>query len=277
MLFRQYPVVVRGGGDLASGVIYRLSKAGFPVVVTELAAPKFVRSAVSYGEAVYSKTVTIEGITAQLVENGDTYPDAIIPIVCDETKTTINALNPVIVVDARMEKDRRDTIIDDAPLVIALGPGYIAGKDCHAVIETKRGHKLGRVIIEGTAEADTGVPGAVGGELHNRLLRAPAGGYVQSKLNIGDEVYAGQIVGTVDDVAIVASIAGVFRGLINSQGAVTEGMKIGDIDPRGQRDHCFTISDKSLAVGGGVLEAVFSAKQVVRFLHAGNYETTAGV
>jgi xanthine dehydrogenase accessory factor len=277
VLFRQYPVVVRGGGDLASGVIYRLYRAGFPVVVTELAAPKFVRRAVSYGEAIYSKTATVEGITAQLVEHNDIYPDAIIPVVCDETKTTINALNPVIVVDARMEKNRRDTIIDDAPLVIALGPGYIAGKDCHAVIETKRGHTLGRVIIEGTAEADTGVPGAVAGEVHNRLLRAPADGYVQSQLNIGDDVYAGQIVGTVDDVEIVASIAGVLRGLISSQVTVTKGMKIGDIDPRGQRDHCFTISDKSLAVGGGVLEAVFSAKRVVRFLHTGDYETTAGV
>ena len=246
-------------------------------MVTELAAPKFVRRAVSYGDAVYSKTATVEGITAQLVEHNDIYPDAIIPVVCDETKTTINALNPVIVVDARMEKNRRDTTIDDARLVIALGPGYIAGKDCHAVIETKRGHTLGRVIIEGTAEADTGVPGAVAGEVHNRLLRAPADGYVQSQLNIGDDVYAGQIVGTVDDVEIVASIAGVLRGLISSQVAVTKGMKIGDIDPRGQRDHCFTISDKSLAVGGGVLEAVFSAKRVVRFLHTGDYETTAGV
>ena len=277
MLFRQCPVVVRGGGDLASGVIYRLYKAGFPVVVTELAAPKFVRRAVSYGEAIYSKTVIIEGITAQLVESIKSYPDGIIPVVCDETKTTIDALNPVIVVDARMEKDRRDTTIDDAPLVIALGPGYIAGEDCHVVIETKRGHTLGRVIIEGTAEADTGVPGAVAGEARNRLLRAPADGYVQSQLNIGDEVYAGQIVGTVDGAEIVASIAGVLRGLISSRVAVTKGMKIGDIDPRAQRDHCFTISDKSLAVGGGVLEAVFSAKQVVMFLHTGDYETTAGI
>lgn len=266
VLFGRALVVVRGGGDLASGVIYRLHRAGFPVIVTELPHPVLVRRAVSYGEAVYAGKVTIEHITASRAVNLDDAHIALaqdmIPVLIDPLGEAITTLKPAVVVDARMAKVNIDTLIDDAPLVVALGPGFNAGVDCHAVIETNRGHHLGRVIWQGSAEPDTGTPGSIQGVTHSRILRAPKAGYVVPYAAIGDALQTGALIAQMEDEMIAAPFSGVLRGLIHEQVHVSAGMKIGDLDPRAARENCFTISDKSLAIGGGVLEAVFAALQL---------------
>jgi xanthine dehydrogenase accessory factor len=261
-------VVVKGGGDLASGVIYRLVRAGFPVMVTELAAPLFVRRTVAFGEAVYQREIEIEGITAQRVSG---FAEAVtlagagvVPVVVDPAATVVAKLQPAVVVDGIMAKLNTGTQIDDAPLVVALGPGFQAGVDCHAVIETMRGHWLGRVLYAGSAAPDTGTPGVVAGRTLDRVLRAPAAGHVIAVREIGDRVARGELIATVKGVELRAAFDGVLRGIVHPAVAVTQGMKIGDLDPRGIREHCFTISDKSLAIGGGVLEAVLAQRRRMR-------------
>lgn len=265
-IFTNVLIIVRGGGDLGSGVIYRLHKAGFPVVLLEQPAPTFVRRAVSFGEAVYSDAITVEGVTARLVQGLDGINSAIlaseIAVAVDPDGETLDALTATVVIDARMEKRNPGTTMNDAPLVIALGPGYTAGVDCHAVIETNRGHDLGRVIWQGPAAADTGEPGVMGGQTHSRVLRAPAAGHVRAHAAIGDTIQAGHAVAEVAGQPVRAAFTGVLRGIIHRQVMVTPGMKIGDLDPRADSRACFTISDKSLAVGGGALEAVLSAEAV---------------
>ena len=258
-------VVVRGGGDLASGVVSRLYHAGFPVIVLELPAPLLVRRAVSFGDAVYEGVRAVEDMTARLTDV-DGVEAALaageVPVLVDPAGESLAALRPAVVVDARMEKRNPGTQISDAPLVIALGPGYVAGVDCHAVIETNRGHYLGRVIRAGSAEADTGEPGNIGLKTHSRVLRAPARGHLRAYAEIGDVLAEGALIAEVGGGEIRAPFAGVLRGLIHERVEVQAGMKVGDLDPRVKPEHCFTISDKSLAIGGGVLEAVLSAPQV---------------
>ncbi|GAB4412747.1 MAG: hypothetical protein Kow00106_07490 [Anaerolineae bacterium] len=187
----------------------------------------------------------------------------------DPAGVSIRALRPAVIVDARMAKRNLGTTISDAPLVIALGPGFVAGQDCHAVIETKRGHFLGRVIWQGAAEPDTGRPGSVQGHEADRVLRAPCDGELIPLAQIGDAVRAGQALATVSGEAVRAPFDGVLRGLLHPAVPVTRGLKIGDVDPRGVRAHCFTISEKALAVGGGVLEAILSAPQLLGILSQG--------
>jgi xanthine dehydrogenase accessory factor len=253
-------ILVRGGGDLGSGVIYRLYQAGLRVMVAERDQPTFVRRAVCFGEAVYTDGMMIEGVPAQRVrdvtEVDALFDVGIVPVVIDPAGESIAYWQPQVVIDARMEKRNPDTRISDASLVVALGPGYTVGVDCHAIIETNRGHDLGRVIKRGSAEPDTGEPGMMGGHTHSRVLRAPAAGHVEAQYAIGDTVAAGAQIAHVEGEPIVAAFAGVLRGIIHPQVVVTPGMKIGDLDPRAEQRHCFTISDKSLAVGGGALEAV---------------------
>ena len=266
--------VVLGGGDLASGVVYRLHRAGLRPVVTELAQPRFVRRTVCYGEAIYSGSVVVEGIRAVRVDSLDASParDAVrdgsddrsrddICVVVDPYGEQVRQYCPVIIVDARMEKTNPDLQRSQAPVTIALGPGYRAGVDALAVIETMRGHRLGRVIWQGHAIADTGEPGRIGGQSLSRVLRAPADGRVQPRARIGDNIHAGDVVATVAGQPIVAVFDGVVRGLIHPDVPVVQGMKVGDLDPRADASHIDTISDKSLAVGGGVLEAVLVALQ----------------
>jgi xanthine dehydrogenase accessory factor len=274
-MFNHVLIVVRGGGDVASGAIYRLHRAGFPVVVMELETPLLVRRTVSYGEAVYSSTIDIEGITARRAEIlADIQPILAaeeIAVLVDPDGASLPVLKPVVLVDARMAKVNLGTRITDAPLVVALGPGFAAGVDCHVVIETNRGHNLGRAIYTGSAEADTGEPGMMRGQSYSRVLRAPATGHIRAHRAIGDRVQAGQVIASVNGQTINAAFTGVLRGLIHEQVSVEAGMKIGDLDPRANRENCFTISDKSLSVGGGVLEAVLAAPQVRSFLM--DYET----
>lgn len=270
MLFSQQLVLIRGGGDLATGVAYRLHHAGFPVVVLELPHPLVVRRAVALATAVHQQTITIENITGRLV---DTAVAAFalaqtgeIPVLVAPELTGIGGLFPIpdprspipILVDARMAKRNIDTEMNQAGLVVALGPGFTAGVDCHAVIETMRGHTLGRVIWQGSAIANTGTPGIVAGKGAERVLRAPQAGLVNWRFEIGDFVEQGVVMGDVAGAAVVAPFAGVVRGLIAAGTAVRAGLKIGDVDARADRSACFTISEKALAIGGGVLEAILT-------------------
>ena len=250
--------VIRGGGDLATGVAWRLSRAGFAVVVTELAEPLTVRRTVALSTAVTDGSVDIEGMVGRLARR----PDEAVHIAFggDVGVVVSQALPDIgadVVVDARLAKRNIDTSTDDARLVVALGPGFTAGVDCHAVVETMRGPRLGRCIWEGPAEPDTGSPGAVGGRASERVLRAPAAGAAEWKVAIGDIVEEGQALGTVADDELSAPFTGVVRGLIRDGTTVRGGLKIGDIDPRIDTN-VNEISDKALAVGGGVLEAVMT-------------------
>lgn len=253
-------VLIKGAGDLASGVAARLYRCGFPVVMTELPNPLMVRRTVSFGEAVYEGEVDVEGITARRVDDAASATLAlgagIIPVVVDPRGASLDMLRPAVLVDAIMAKRNTGTTRAQAQLVIALGPGFIAGVDCHAVIETNRGHCLGRVILEGAAEPDTGRPGSIGGKTDERILRAPAAGTVRGRAEIGDRVVAGQVVASVEGQEVRAGTDGVLRGLVRPGALVRAGEKIGDVDPRAAPEHCYLISDKSLAIAGGVLEAI---------------------
>ena len=260
----QILVLIKGAGDLASGVAYRLKRSGFALVMTELPAPLFVRRTVCFGEAVYSGETRVEGVLARRVESFEAARQLaatdVIPVLVDPPAAAISALRPAVVVDAILAKVNTGTTRQDAPLVIALGPGFSAGQDCHVVIETNRGHNLGRVIDQGPAEPDTKTPGVVKGYAADRVLRAPAAGRVIAAARIGDPLTEGQLIATVAGREVRAPFAGVLRGLIHEAVEVSPGAKIGDLDPRGVIEHCFTISDKSLAVAGGVLEAILASK-----------------
>lgn len=256
----QVLVLIRGAGDLASGTAHRLCRAGFPVVMLELPKPTVIRRTVSFAEAVWEGKSVVEGVVARLAtgvsEIRDMLTAGLIPVAVDPEGHLIRQLSPAVVVDARVAKRNLGTTIQDASVVIGLGPGFSAGTDVHAVIETNRGHNLGRVILRGEAEPDTGVPGLVGGYSIERLVRAPGSGQFRSVSQIGRIVQAGEVLGHVGDLPVRAQIAGVIRGLIRDGMEVTSGLKIGDVDPRCAPEHCFTISEKARAIGGGVLEAI---------------------
>lgn len=266
-------ILVRGGGDLASGVIYRLYRAGFPVVVTELPAPLAVRRTVAFAEAVYAGEVTVEGVIGRRVNTPAEVWAALaqgdVPVLVDPDASVRADMPFQVVVDGIMAKRNTGTRITDAALVVALGPGFTAGVDCHAVVETARGHTLGRVYWSGCTLPDTGTPGRVHGYTRERVLRAPCEGHVHPRVAIGETVTQGQLICTVEGVPVHAPLSGVLRGIIHPSVYVHAGLKIGDVDPRARREHCFSISDKSLAVGGGVLEAVLSARQVRRLIREG--------
>ena len=255
-------VLIRGAGDLASGVAWRLHRCGFPVVMTELPAPLVVRRTVAFAEAVYSGETFVQGTHARLAQDAaearQLVAQGIIPVLVDPAAACRAELQPRVIVDAIMAKTNTGTRMDDAPLVVALGPGFTAGLDCHAVVETNRGHDLGRVLWQGPPEPDTRLPGEVGGYRGARVLRSPADGFVHGHVPIGSAVEEGQIIAHVNGVPISAPFGGVLRGLVHPQAAVRTGMKIGDLDARADPRYCFTVSEKSLAVAGGVLEATLS-------------------
>ncbi|KAA3657022.1 MAG: EF2563 family selenium-dependent molybdenum hydroxylase system protein [Chloroflexi bacterium] len=268
MLFSSHLIAVRGGGDLATAVIYRLHKAGFPVIVLELERPLPVRRRVAVASAILENKITIEDLHAQRANSIDEakqimrqgiIPVMIAPMLSDiHLQSLIPNPQPPIIIDARMAKRNIDTHMDQAELVIALGPGFTAGVDCHVVIETMRGHRLGRVIWEGSALPNTGTPGIVAGKGAERVLRAPTDGMVNWRMEIGDSVKHNTIIGDVNGSHVFAPFDGVIRGLIAPGMQVKNGLKIGDVDARGNRDACFTISDKALAIAGGVLEAILT-------------------
>jgi len=261
LLFHNTLCVVRGGGDLATGVVHRLHHAGFPVIVLELDQPRVVRRMVSVAQAIYDGGISIDGLqairydffgAAVLARGGD------IPVIADPHGESISNLQSPILIDARMCKQPLDTKIDSAQFIVGLGPGFVAGVHCHAVIETNRGHDLGRVIWKGAAQADTGKPESVMGFEGDRVLRAPTAGVLRAQKEIGDLVGKDEVIATVNGQNITALFDGALRGLIHDGISVNANEKVGDLDPRCDSRYCFTISDKSLAVGGGVVEAVLS-------------------
>ena len=253
-------VLIRGGGDLASGVIFRLHRAGMRVMVIELPQPTVIRRAVAFASAVLDGAIEVEGVVGRRADSLEqalrVLEQGAVPVMVDPDANTVIEWHPDVLVDAILAKKNVGTRITDAPIVIGLGPGFAAGVDVHAVVETKRGHCLGRVILNGSAVPDTGVPGEIMGFASQRVLRAPRSGVFVGRRQIGEQVRAGEAVAKVDGDPVLAQIDGVLRGLLADNQPVTEGMKVGDVDPRGVRDHCFTISDKALAIGGGVLEAI---------------------
>ncbi len=253
-------VVIRGAGDLASGVAYRLAVSGFPVVMTEIAQPTVVRRTVSFAQAVFDGECLVEGVQGRLVQNAAQARAVAmrggVAVLVDPPAACVCSLSPDVVVDAIMAKRNLGTAMSDAPVVVAIGQGFRAAVDVHAVVETNRGHWLGRVILTGEAQPDTGVPATVDGHGVERVLRAPADGALVPETAIGDTVSTGDVVCRVDGQEVLAPFKGCLRGLIQRGVPVSAGMKIGDVDPRATRQHCFTISDKALAIAGGVLEAV---------------------
>jgi xanthine dehydrogenase accessory factor len=253
-------VLVRGGGDLGSGTAHRLHRAGFRVVVSELPQPTVIRRAVAFASAVYEGSVEVEGVLARLAQDVSEaralLQDDIVPVVIDATGEALRLLQPHVVVDARLAKCSLGTTLADAAIVVGLGPGFCAGRDAHAVIETNRGHNLGRVILHGSAQPDTSVPGLVRGYGRERVLWAPADGPFRGLQPIGSHVEKDQIVAMAGEEPVKPSISGVLRGILHDDLWVEEGQKVGDVDPRSIVEHCFTISDKARAIGGGVLEAI---------------------
>ena len=258
--------VVRGGGDLATGAIYRLWRTGFRLLVLEMKRPMVIRRPVSAAQAVFEGTHVIEGMTVRRIASlRELSDDGSVGVLTDPQADCLTGLRPDLLVDAIMAKRNCGTRRDMACRVVGLGPGFRAPQDVHAVVETLRGHDLGRVIVKGEAAPDTGVPGEIGGATTDRLVRSPGEGVREPLSEIGDLVETGQILGTVGGKPVVAGIGGILRGLIHPTVPVREGMKIGDVDPRAVRSHCFSISDKALAVGGGVLEAAFAREPAENF------------
>ncbi len=256
-------IVVRGGGDLASGTILRLHRCGFRVLVTECANPSAIRRLAAFCPAVWAGTAVVEGITCRRVESRQEAEKAFqageIPLLVDPGCEKVGQFRPAAVIDAILAKKNLGTHRGMAPITIGLGPGFTAGEDVDCVVETMRGHHLGRVIYSGSAIPNTGVPGNIGGYTSQRVIHAPASGpmiFVDG-VDIGAMVQAGQVIGMVGETPVYATISGVLRGLIREGYPVKKGLKIADIDPRPEQvAYCDTVSDKALAIAGGVLEAL---------------------
>ena len=263
-------IIVRGGGDIASGTIAKLYKSGFSVLILEIDAPSAIRRNVAFSEAVYQGTQTVEDLTCHLAKDLEQATQFLnqgkLTILVDSDASSIKILKPLAVVDAILAKKNIGTTKELAPITIALGPGFFAAKDVDAVIETKRGHNLGRVIYEGSAAPNTGVPGNIAGFAKERVIHSPAKGILKNVCHITDTVKKGQLIATIktdeDVTPVYATIDGLLRGLIRDGFPVTEGFKIADIDPRiDEYDNCFTISDKARCIAGGVLEALLHLKK----------------
>lgn len=260
-------ILIRGAGDLASGIALRLWHSGMDVVMTDLPQPTAIRRTVSFSEAIVYGETKVEDVTAKKAETPDDalllLKKGIIPVLADPEARCREYLAPDALVDAILAKRNLGTHITDAPVVIGVGPGFTAGVDCHAVVETMRGHTLGRVICEGSALPNTNIPGLIGGFAGERVLRAPADGIFRGVHKIGDHVEVGDIVGFVGNAPMRCTISGVLRGMIADGTPVKTGLKSGDVDPRDEESYCHTVSDKALAIGGGVLEAILHLSGVL--------------
>jgi len=262
MAIKNLKVLIRGGGELASAVACRLAESHFKVIMTEVSKPQAVRRNISFCEAVYDGAQIVEGHTVRLVDSVqqvyDVWKMGEMALVVDPQATIRAVIKPDVEVDAIIAKKNLGTCITDAELVIGLGIGFEAGRNVHAVIETNRGHNLGRVIRSGIAEPDTGNPGDIGGYTTERVMRAPCSGFIKTVKNIGDLVQANEIVASVEEQSVKAVIPGIIRGLLRDGTPVTKGLKVGDVDPRGDKTYCHTISDKGRTISGGVLEAILA-------------------
>ena len=252
-------VLIKGAGDLATGVAIALNNSGFKVLMTDIKQPTAIRRSVSFATAIYNNNVSVEGIEAQLV-NFNNYEQIIdngkVGVIIDPESIIIKSYKPDVVVDAILAKKNIGTTINDAPIVIALGPGFEAAKDCHLVIETKRGHFLGKLIYQGSPIANTGIPGEIEGRKEERVIKAPINGKINWICKLGDIVTKDEPVLKIDDTIVRAAFTGCLRGLLMEGIRVHKGMKIGDIDPRKDSNYCTTLSDKSRTLGRAVLEGI---------------------
>lgn len=255
-------VVIKGSGDLASGIALRLHRAGFQILMTEIAVPTTVRRTVAFSPAVYQGSMQVEDVIGvrcdSVKEAKNIIAQGKIAVMVDERADCIREFQPDVVVDAILAKRNLGTCMTDAPFVVGVGPGFTAGEDCHCVVETKRGHYLGRCIWSGSAIPNTGIPGLIGGYGLERLIKAPVDGIFKGCVEIGTVVKAGDIVAYVGETPVKVQIDGVVRGLLQDGVEVNAGMKSGDVDPRCEVAHCFTVSDKASSIGGGVLEAILN-------------------
>lgn len=258
-------IMVRGGGDMATAVVHKLTRSGFRVLVLEMDRPSSIRRQVSLSEAVYDGQAEVEGVCARLIRDEDEMRAAwhagVVPIVIDPRADSVQHLKPEVLIDATISKRNLGMRKDMAPLTIALGPGFCAGTDVHAVIETMRGHNLGRIITQGCAQANTGIPGSIGGYAAERVIHAQYEGSLRCVRRIGDSVAQGEVIARIESregaFPVYASISGLIRGMIRDGFPVTAGFKIADIDPRKEEyENCFTISDKARCIAGSVLELV---------------------
>ena len=261
-------VLIRGAGDLATGIALRLFRSHLRVVMTDLPQPTAIRRTVCFSQAILYERYTVEDVTAvhartqqdvrRILSGGQ------IPVLADPQASCQTWLRPDVLVDAILAKKNLGTAITDAPLVIGVGPGFCAGRDCHAVVETMRGHTLGRVIRQGEPLPNTNIPGLIGGFAGERVMRAPDDGIFHQLLDIGAHVQPGDIAGTVNGTPMRCTIAGVVRGILPEGTPVHKGMKSGDVDPRGKEEYCATASDKAIAIGGGVLQAILEYTGILR-------------
>ncbi|SCY73276.1 selenium-dependent molybdenum cofactor biosynthesis protein YqeB [Alkaliphilus peptidifermentans] len=256
----QKKVLIKGAGDIATAVGHKLFRSGFKVVMTDVEKPTCIRRHVSFANSIYEGQWQVEGIMAKravtIQDITNILEDGAIPVIADGYGNIKNEMKFDFLVDAILAKKNTGTHIDDAPIVIGLGPGFVAGIDVDMVIETNRGHNLGRIIFHGCSEANTGVPGDIGGYTTERVLRAPAEGEIKNLKVIGDIVKKDDVIALVEDKEIKSNIAGIIRGLIYDGTTVSKGYKIGDVDPRGDISFVTTISDKGRCIAGGVLEAI---------------------
>ena len=253
-------VLIRGAGDIATGIALRLYRAHFQVIMTDLPHPTAIRRTVCFSQAIVHGSTVVEDVTARFVQNATAAATLLtegeIPVLADPEAICREELQPDALVDAILAKRNLGTAITDAPAVIGVGPGFTAGEDCHAAVETMRGHTLGRVIYHGSPLPNTNIPGLIGGYAGERVLRAPDDGIFRTERKIGEVVRTGDVAGTVNGLPMRCTIDGVLRGLLADGTPVYKGMKSGDVDPRCKVEYCYTASDKALAVGGGVLEAI---------------------
>lgn len=259
-------ILIRGAGDLASGIALRLHHARMQVVMTDLPRPTAIRRTVCFSQAILFGKMQVEDVTAvyapDVASAREILAQGCIPVLADPEAACLAALKPGAVVDAILAKRNLGTRITDAPCVVGVGPGFTAGVDCHAAVETMRGHTLGRVITDGSPLPNTAVPGLIGGFAGERVLRAPADGIFRQSLEIGTVVQQGDVAGTVNGEPMLCQISGVLRGILADGTPVHRGMKSGDVDPRGDASYCELVSDKALAIGGGVLEAILRFAEV---------------
>lgn len=260
-------VLIRGAGDLASGIALRLYHAKMQVVMTDLPRPTAIRRTVCFSQAILYGAMQVEDVTAEYASSTDKVSEILargnIPVLADPECKCLEILKPDVVVDAILAKKNLGTKITDAPCVIGVGPGFTVGVDCHAAVETMRGHTLGRVITEGSPIPNTNIPGLIGGFAGERVLRAPADGIFHQVLHIGDSVQQGNVAGTVNGEPMICQIDGMLRGILADGTPVYKGMKAGDVDPRGEESYCYLVSDKALAIGGGVLEAILRYTEAI--------------
>ncbi len=261
-------VLIWGGGDLASGVALRLHRVGIQVLVVEKEQPLAVRRSVSFAEAAYEGEIKIEDVTGRLIDSPDAmkscWENGEVPVLIDPELAVVANHRPLVLVDARMRKKAYPLDLSIADLVVGLGPGFTVGENCHAAVETNRGHFLGRVYWEGSPEPDTGIPGTVAAYAAERVLHAPADGVVETLVSIGDVVRKDDPLLQVEGHTVTAPFDGVVRGLIHSGVIAKAGMKVGDVDPRPETFRCWYVSEKSLAIGGGVLEAILTQPEIRR-------------